>query len=183
VVHQAVDGISRYFEEHPSELAYIASVDVNGNAKVCCVATSPENEWDLRMTPMQALQTVVAQGKKLGKSVYVFSVDLEANKVVHVNSVDPSLKAKGLDARAWANNAAAIVGGKVRVSLRAHIFIYSSDVCRLVGKKTGPKVPGQTSARWTKPWQSRRTLLQVSWHSLNDYPAIVTLHSEYVLYL
>jgi alanyl-tRNA synthetase len=56
---------------------------------------------------------VVAQGKKMGKSVYVFSADDEGSKVVHVNFVDPSLKAKGLDARAWANNAAAIVGGKV----------------------------------------------------------------------
>jgi hypothetical protein len=78
----------------------------------------------------QALQTVVLQGKKFGKSVYVFSADPEANKVVHVNYVDSVLKAKGLDARAWANNAASIIGGKVCVSTWALTnfcvyFIYS----------------------------------------------------------
>jgi hypothetical protein len=73
---------------------------------------------------LQALQTVVLQGKKLGKSVYVFSVDPETSKVVHVNCVDPALKAKGLDARAWANNAAEIVGGKV-LFFSCFIFICS----------------------------------------------------------
>ena len=59
------------------------------------------------------LQSVVLQAKKLGKSVYVFSVDPEQGKVAHVNAVSEAAKAKGLDAREWAAAVAEILGGKV----------------------------------------------------------------------
>jgi alanyl-tRNA synthetase len=52
------------------------------------------------------------QGKKLGKSVYVISADEDANKVVHINFVDPGLKSNGIDARTWATHVAGVVGGK-----------------------------------------------------------------------
>lgn len=55
----------------------------------------------------------MAQGKKLSKAVYVFSVDSEGGKVAHVNHVPEALKAKGLDGRAWAASVAEILGGKV----------------------------------------------------------------------
>lgn len=57
---------------------------------------------------------MVAQGKKLGKAVYVLSVDTEGGKIAHVNYVPPALKEKGLDARTWANRVTDIIGGKVR---------------------------------------------------------------------
>jgi hypothetical protein len=31
---KAVDELTKYFEENPAEPGYIASIDVNGNAKV-----------------------------------------------------------------------------------------------------------------------------------------------------
>jgi alanyl-tRNA synthetase len=61
----------------------------------------------------QILQAVVLQAKKLGKAVYVFSVDSEGGKVIHVNHVPESLRAKGLDARSWATSVTEVLGGKV----------------------------------------------------------------------
>jgi hypothetical protein len=55
----------------------------------------------------------VLQAKKLGKAVYVFSVDSEGGKVIHVNHVPASLKAQGLDARTWAARVTEVLGGKV----------------------------------------------------------------------
>lgn len=62
---------------------------------------------------IQSLQGVVAQGKKLEKTVYVFSVEADSGKVVHVNYVSDALKTKGLNARTWATKVSEIVGGKV----------------------------------------------------------------------
>ena len=61
----------------------------------------------------QILQAVVLQAKKLGKAVYVFSVDSEGGKVIHVNHVPESLKSRGLDARTWAARVTEVLGGKV----------------------------------------------------------------------
>jgi len=44
--------------------------------------------------------------------VYLFSVDPEGGKVVHVNHVPEAFKSKGLDGRAWASKVAEILGGK-----------------------------------------------------------------------
>ncbi|KAJ7287695.1 tRNA synthetases class II (A)-domain-containing protein [Mycena rebaudengoi] len=60
----------------------------------------------------QILQSVVSNGKKLGKAVYVFSPDKANTKVAHVNYVPPSLKAKGADARTWATEVSDVLGGK-----------------------------------------------------------------------
>lgn len=62
---------------------------------------------------VQILQNVVLQGRKLGKAVYVFSVDEEGGKVGHVNHVPPFLKEKGADARTWASKVGEVLGGKV----------------------------------------------------------------------
>ncbi|KAI0758318.1 tRNA synthetases class II (A)-domain-containing protein [Irpex lacteus] len=89
----AVDSIVSYFKEQPNSQAFFANIaDAAGNAKI--------------------LQSVVMQGRKLGKSVYVFSVDSEQGKVAHVNFVANDAKAKGLDGREWANAVSAILGGK-----------------------------------------------------------------------
>ena len=93
---QAVDALQQYFKDKPEAPAYFAILDVNANAKV--------------------MQGVVLQAKKLGKSVYVFSVDSEQGKVAHVNHVADDAKARGLDAREWANGVVAVLGGKVRLS-------------------------------------------------------------------
>lgn len=60
------------------------------------------------------MQSVVLQGKKLGKAVYLFSVDKEGGKVVHYNHVPEAFRAKGLDGRTWAGKVADVLGGKVR---------------------------------------------------------------------
>lgn len=65
----------------------------------------------------QILQAVVLQAKKLGKAVYVFSVDSEGGRVIHVNHVPESLRSKGFDSRTWAARVTEIVGGKVHTLL------------------------------------------------------------------
>jgi hypothetical protein len=65
----------------------------------------------------QALQTAILQGKKLNKSIYVFSADVELGNVSHANYVSESMRTKGLDARNWALKAVDILGGKVEIPL------------------------------------------------------------------
>ncbi|KAJ6475202.1 tRNA synthetases class II (A)-domain-containing protein [Mycena vitilis] len=88
---EAVDKMLQHFKEDDSSESYIAILDVDANAKI--------------------LQSVVSQGKKLGKAVYVFSVDIAGSKVAHANYVPPSMKAKGADARIWASKVGE-AGGK-----------------------------------------------------------------------
>jgi alanyl-tRNA synthetase len=61
----------------------------------------------------QALQGAVLQAKKMGKTVYLFSVDSDGGKVMHVNYVSEPLRKRGLDARQWATKVAEVIGGKV----------------------------------------------------------------------
>jgi alanyl-tRNA synthetase len=61
---------------------------------------------------VQILGNVITHGKKLGKAVYVFSVDHEGNKVAHGNHVPVASKAKGLDGRTWASKVSDVLGGK-----------------------------------------------------------------------
>ncbi|KAG5349893.1 hypothetical protein C0989_001379 [Termitomyces sp. Mn162] len=89
---EAVDSFHTYFKDDPEALAYIAILNIS--------------------------QSVVAQGKKLGKAVYVLSVDAEGGRIAHVNYVPPALKEKGLDARTWANRVTEIIGGKVSECFR-----------------------------------------------------------------
>lgn len=75
--------------------------------------------------------------------MYLFSVDGEGSKVVHVNYAPPELRSKGLDARSWAAKVAEVLGGKVRYRPRCnrkegtnvHLPIY-----RLEGRTTAHKV-------------------------------------------
>ena len=55
----------------------------------------------------------MTRGKKLGKAVYVLSIDKEGGKVAHVNYLPASMQVKGLDARTWASKVADVLGGKV----------------------------------------------------------------------
>ena len=61
----------------------------------------------------QILQAVVQQAKKINKAAYVFSVDSENGKVIHVNFVPESIRTKGLTGPAWAAVVSEVVGGKV----------------------------------------------------------------------
>ncbi|KAI9570376.1 tRNA synthetases class II (A)-domain-containing protein [Boletus coccyginus] len=88
----AVDALVTYFNEHPDAIGYFASIDVDGNSKI--------------------LQNVVTQGKKLGKAVYVFSVNAGGGKVAHANYVPEDVRAKGFDARTWASKVTEVLGGK-----------------------------------------------------------------------
>jgi len=88
----AVQAVVAFFHKNPQAEAYFATLDVEGNAKI--------------------LQAVVLQAKKLGRAVYVFSVDSEGGKVIHVNHVPEALKSKGLDARTWAARVTEVLGGK-----------------------------------------------------------------------
>jgi len=77
---------------------------------------------------LQILQSVATQGKKLGKAVYVLSVDELGGKVAHVNYVPASMQVKGLDARNWASEVAGILGGKVKyrmIKFRANLISLS----------------------------------------------------------
>ncbi|KAF9245909.1 tRNA synthetases class II (A)-domain-containing protein [Melanogaster broomeanus] len=88
----AVDALVTYFNENPDSEGYFARIDVGGNSKI--------------------LQNVVMQGKKLGKAVYVFSVDAEGGKVAHANYVPEAVRTNGFDARVWASKVTEILGGK-----------------------------------------------------------------------
>ncbi|KXN90914.1 Alanine--tRNA ligase [Leucoagaricus sp. SymC.cos] len=89
---EAIDRVVKYFEENEKAEAFVGLLDVDGNAKI--------------------LQSVILQARKLGKTVYVLSVDSDGGKVAHVNFVSPSYKAKGADARAWATRVSEVLGGK-----------------------------------------------------------------------
>jgi alanyl-tRNA synthetase len=67
----------------------------------------------LRIVCVQILGNVISQGKKLGKAVYVFSVDHEGNKIAHGNHVPVAFKTMGLDGRTWASKVAEVLGGRV----------------------------------------------------------------------
>jgi hypothetical protein len=96
---------------------------------------------------VKILQNVVLQGKKLGKAVYVFSVDSDAGKVAHCNFIPDATRARGIDARVWAAKVAEVLGGRVMLLLFPdHYQALISVDCRLEGKKIVPKVLGST---WT----------------------------------
>jgi alanyl-tRNA synthetase len=100
-----------YFKEGEKLDAYFATLDVDGNVKVCTKTTT----GFICIIPtmfLQILGNVITQAKKLGKAVYVFSVDHEGNKVAHGNHVPVTSKAKGLDARTWASKVSEVLGGK-----------------------------------------------------------------------
>lgn len=89
---KALEDFATFVKENPEAVAYVALVEADGNAKL--------------------LQAVAAAAKKADKAIYVFSKDEEAGKVAHVNYVTPALKAKGADARKWAEKVTDLISGK-----------------------------------------------------------------------
>ena len=75
------------------QVADVAVVEVDGNLK--------------------SLQTLIGQARKLDKAAYLFSVDEEGGKVVHINYLPRGEIRAGFDARTWANAVAEVVGGRV----------------------------------------------------------------------
>jgi alanyl-tRNA synthetase len=53
------------------------------------------------------------QGKTVNKPIYVFSIDFEQGKVLHINYLPKGLGLKEFDARTWATRVAEVLGGKV----------------------------------------------------------------------
>ncbi|KIM70344.1 hypothetical protein SCLCIDRAFT_19240 [Scleroderma citrinum Foug A] len=88
----AVDGLVAHFEEKPDSDGYFSILNVDGNAKI--------------------LQNVVMQGKKLGKAVYVFSIDTEGRKVAHANYLPETARSHGFHAKIWASKVTDVLGGK-----------------------------------------------------------------------
>lgn len=106
---QAVDALVAFFEEKPDSEAYFAILEVDGNAKVYLYLST---KCIFYSKIFQILQNVVMRGKKLGKTVYVFSIDADGGKVAHANYVSESVRSSGLDARTWASRINDILGGK-----------------------------------------------------------------------
>lgn len=82
------------------------------------------------------LQNVVAQGKKLRKAVYVFSVNAEGGKVGHANYVPEDVREKGFDARTWASKVTEVLGGKVRLS-QGRVIAQIDDIFDLGWRERG----------------------------------------------
>lgn len=96
-------------------------------------------------SPRKILQNVVMQGRKLDKAVYVFSVDHDAGKVVHVNYVPERMRSNGLDGRVWAAKVTEILGGKVR---RCSLFLrFSNCVFQAGGKEDSAQGVGTNVAK------------------------------------
>jgi alanyl-tRNA synthetase len=107
---QAIEAVVAFFHKNPQADAYFAIINVEGNAKV------PGDAAELKIPDIfvsQILQAVVLQAKKLNKAAYVFSVDSENGKVIHVNHLPESLRSKSFDARTWAARVTETLGGKV----------------------------------------------------------------------
>lgn len=78
------------------------------------------------------------QGKKLGKAVYVFSVDAEGGKVAHANYLPEASRPHGFDAKIWASKVTEVLGGKVRQGSSSHSEIAHVQY-RPEAKKRAPK--------------------------------------------
>ncbi|THH02716.1 hypothetical protein EW145_g6718 [Phellinidium pouzarii] len=87
-----IDRLNNFFKENKNANAYFALLNVDGNAKI--------------------IQAVVNQAKKLGKAVYVFSVDAEGDKVVHANHLPEAFRSQNFNARTWASSISDMLGGK-----------------------------------------------------------------------
>lgn len=88
----AVDALVAHFQENSQSEGYFTILNVDGNSKI--------------------LQNVVAEGRKKGKAVYVFSVDLEGGKVAHANHLPEACQSEGFHAQIWASKVTEILGGK-----------------------------------------------------------------------
>ncbi|SPO26133.1 probable ALA1 - alanyl-tRNA synthetase, cytosolic [Ustilago trichophora] len=98
------DSVVSHFQSNPNATSYIAKFDVGSN--------------------MKALQSALNVVKKLDKTAYFFSQQLDPNgtkiadgnalkaKVVHVAYVSKYHQSKGLNAKEWVETAAQHVGGK-----------------------------------------------------------------------
>ncbi|PWY99849.1 hypothetical protein BCV70DRAFT_206830 [Testicularia cyperi] len=99
-----IDAIEAYFKENPNATVYIAKFDLGSN--------------------MKTLQTAMTSVKKLNKSAYLFSQELDPHgtmvadgtavkaKVVHVASVNKHDQDKGLDAKEWIDTSSQHIGGR-----------------------------------------------------------------------
>ncbi|KAJ4468279.1 tRNA synthetases class II (A)-domain-containing protein [Lentinula aciculospora] len=94
IAKSALEKYQQYFEENKLACSFVEVLDVGGNPKI------------------QILQSIILQGRKMAKAIYVFSIDSESGKLAHVNFVPPSITAKGADARSWAAKVTDIIGGK-----------------------------------------------------------------------
>ncbi|GAK63909.1 alanyl-tRNA synthetase [Moesziomyces antarcticus] len=99
-----VDAVEAHFKEQPNATSFIHKFDVGAN--------------------MKALQTAMNTLKKMDKTAYLFSQELDVNgtkvaegnalqaKVVHAAYVSKHDQSKGLNAKEWIETSAQHVGGK-----------------------------------------------------------------------
>ncbi|KAJ3798631.1 tRNA synthetases class II (A)-domain-containing protein [Lentinula aff. detonsa] len=92
IAKSALEKFQQHFRENEDSSFYIETLDVGGNTKI--------------------LQSIASQGRKMAKAVYVFSIDSESGKIIHVNFIPSSIMSKGADARTWAARVTEITGGK-----------------------------------------------------------------------
>ncbi len=124
--------MNRHFSDNKESPGYFASVDLDGNAK--------------------ALQTLIGQARKLDKAVYLFSVDAEGEKVVHVNYVPKSKIKQDFDARSWANGVVAVLGGKASASPR-HEVDCDTDFLQAGGKEDSAQGVGTETGKLSEAVQ------------------------------
>ncbi|EJU04465.1 hypothetical protein DACRYDRAFT_20988 [Dacryopinax primogenitus] len=85
--------IDKHFQEKPNESVYLANIDsLEGNTKI--------------------MQSIVQHARTLNKAVYIFSVDVSAGKVAHVNFLPKHAITQSFSAKTWANAVSVILGGK-----------------------------------------------------------------------
>ncbi|KAJ3768728.1 tRNA synthetases class II (A)-domain-containing protein [Lentinula raphanica] len=92
VAKLALEKFQQYFKENEDSNSYVEILDVGGNTKI--------------------LQSIASQARKMAKAIYVFSIDFESGKVIHVNFIPPSIVSKGADARTWAAKVTDLIGGR-----------------------------------------------------------------------
>lgn len=138
----------------------MGSLDVDGNAKVLKLVI-----WDGAIPYFaKTLQAVVLQARKLGKAVYVFSIDSQGDKVAHVNYVPPTLKEKGGDARVWATKVSEILGGKVCPNIFTILsHLQTNTIFQAGGKEDSAQGSGTEIDRLEEAIEAARDYFSTRW--------------------
>ncbi|KAH0349858.1 alanyl-tRNA synthetase, partial [Aureobasidium melanogenum] len=88
------DTIAKHFTENPESKRLVVRVPISANSKAIS----------------EAIKTI--SSKQKDKTIYLIAADEKDGKVVHGCHVSAEAKEKGVDAPAWANEVAGVLGGK-----------------------------------------------------------------------
>jgi alanyl-tRNA synthetase len=89
----ATDAVNAFFTENPNARVCVLEVDAGGNAKALQVALGHVT-------------------KQYQRAAYLFTVDKEEGKVVHMNTLPKSDVSKTFNAKEWMSAISSIVGGR-----------------------------------------------------------------------